>query len=344
MPLRQQQLGVENRRSGGAPDRVVAQRHEAVPQHAVPGDPAHADAHAAPGVAIEPRLRTVGLVAHHNGPCRRAGKVELLGQRGEGVERVAQVPRLRRFREPHPHCRHVPVHHVHPMALRAHREIRWRHAATVQAPENLARLPLDLFLLVRDEGHHVVGDVEGGDPRVSRARERLQRGDDYGLDAEASGANASAIITVEQLGFVTMKPCPERALSSARWSGLTSGTSSGTPSSMRWDDELLITGYPAWANRVSIGPATSAGKPENTRSHARGGSGAWTTRAAAVGGTSPGSRQVHASAYGLPCERSDAASAVTTNWGWRSSSCRKRWPTAPVAPRIPTRIFAMDPP
>src|SRR5439155_4079390 len=94
----------------------------------------------------------------------------------------------------------------------------------------------------------------------------------------------------------SMNPRPERAVSSARWSGFTSGTRSGTPSSMRWDDELLITGYPACAKRVSIEPAMSAGRPENTRSHARGGSGAWTTSAAAVGGTSPGSRQVHASA------------------------------------------------
>src|SRR3977135_2208370 len=87
----------------------------------------------------------------------------------------------------------------------------------------------------------------------------------------------------------------------------------------------------------------SAGKLENTRSHASGGSGAWTTGAVPWGGTPPGSGQVHASTYGLPCERSDAASAVTVNWGWRSSSCKKRWPTAPVAPRIPTRIFSIDP-
>ena len=114
----------------------------------------------------------------------------------------------------------------------------------------------------------------------------------------ARGASASAIITVEQLGFATMNPPPValQASSSASWSGFTSGISRGTASSMRCGDELVTTRYPARANRVSTGPATSDGRLENTTSQSSGGSGAWTTSAAAVGGTSPGSRQVHASA------------------------------------------------
>src|SRR5882762_8502934 len=187
VPLRQQQLGVQDRRSGGAPDRVVAQRDEAVPQHAIAGDPAHADAHAPTGVAVEPRLRAIGLVAHDDGALRGAGEAQLLGQRGERRERLAYLRRLRRAGELHPHRRHVPVHHVHPMALRAHRELPGCDPATVQAAEDLPRLPLDLFLFVRDEGHHVVGDVEGGDPGVSRARERLERRDDDRVEAKAGG-------------------------------------------------------------------------------------------------------------------------------------------------------------
>ena len=48
----------------------------------------------------------------------------------------------------------------------------------------------------------------------------------------ASGANASAIITAEQLGLVTMNPrwVSRHASSRPRWSGLTSGMISGTGS------------------------------------------------------------------------------------------------------------------
>src|SRR2546430_4707319 len=58
----------------------------------------------------------------------------------------------------------------------------------------------------------------------------------------ASGARASASMTVEQLGLVTMKPAPARAFprpsSSARCSAFTSGMSSGTDSSDRKSTRL----------------------------------------------------------------------------------------------------------
>src|SRR3989442_13753259 len=105
----------------------------------------------------------------------------------------------------------------------------------------------------------------------------------------ASGANASAIITVAQFGFATMNPppVPLQASSSARWSGFTSGISSGTASFMRCGDELVTTRYPARANRVSTGPATSDGRLENTTSQSSGGSGAWTTRPRTAAGAAP---------------------------------------------------------
>src|SRR5579864_7270070 len=48
-----------------------------------------------------------------------------------------------------------------------------------------------------------------------------------------------------------------------------------------------------------------------------------------------------ASAYGLPSERSDAASHATSNHGCCSSIWINLCPTTPVAPRIPTgtRLF-----
>src|SRR5260370_23672089 len=112
------------------------------------------------------------------------------------------------------------------------------------------------------------------------------------------GASASAIITVEQLGLVTInpRPVPRDASSSVRCSAFTSGMRSGTASSIRWEDELLITGYPAAANRVSTGPATSAGRLENTTSQSTGGPAACTTTGPAASGMSPGRRQAQAAA------------------------------------------------
>src|SRR3989475_10764705 len=51
--LSYQQFGVEDGCASGAADGIVAQHDEAVPQHAVRGDAAYRDAHAAPGVPVE---------------------------------------------------------------------------------------------------------------------------------------------------------------------------------------------------------------------------------------------------------------------------------------------------
>jgi len=51
------------------------------------------------------------------------------------------------------------------------------------------------------------------------------------------------------------------------------------------------------------------------------------------------SRHLAASPYGLPSERSEAASHTASNQGWCSSIWINRWPTMPVAPRTPTGIL-----
>ena len=135
-------------------------------------------------------------------------------------------------------------------------------------------------------------------------------------------------MTVEQLGLVTMYPHlprpASRPSSSAKCSAFTSGMSSGTDSSRRCAEELLTTANPARAKAVSASPATSAGRLEKTTSQSSGGRGACTTSDRTAVGMSPGRRHVHASAYGRPCDRSEAASAVTTNWGCSSSMAMKR--------------------
>ena len=47
-----------------------------------------------------------------------------------------------------------------------------------------------------------------------------------------------------------------------------------------------------------------------------------------------------ASSYVLPALCAEAASVTTSNHGWFSSNVMKRWPTIPVAPRMPTFIFS----
>src|SRR4051812_26746041 len=57
-------------------------------------------------------------------------------------------------------------------------------------------------------------------------------------------------------------------------------------------------------------------------------------------GISNGSRHGHASPKRLPTERSEAASAATSKYGWSRSMWTSRWPTRPVAPRMPIfRLF-----
>src|SRR5215218_6404891 len=86
-----QQLGVEYRGAGRAADGVVAERDEAVVEHVVGEDAADGDAHAAPGVAVEARLRAVGLVADDDGARGRRVQLQLLRQGGVGGERLAQL-------------------------------------------------------------------------------------------------------------------------------------------------------------------------------------------------------------------------------------------------------------
>ena len=74
---------------------------------------------------------------------------------------------------------------------------------------------------------------------------------------------------VEQFGLVTIWPFQPRARcwpgTSFRWSGLISGTSSGTSRSMRWFREFETTTCPAWAKARSISVATDASMAENSR-------------------------------------------------------------------------------
>ena len=64
-----------------------------------------------------------------------------------------------------------------------------------------------------------------------------------------------------------------------------------------------------------------------------------TVRSATLSGMPPSRRQLVASRYFLPAERSLAPSHVRSNHGWSCRNLMKCWPTMPVAPRIPTSIL-----
>src|SRR5258705_2443749 len=114
--------------------------------------------------------------------------------------------------------------------------------------------------------------------------------------------------TTLQFGLVTMYPPPVRlrcTASASRWSGLTSGISSGTSGSMRWLREFDTTAWPLFASAVSTSPATDESRPENRILDSNFSSQALTTRPAADSGRGVPSRHVHASLYGLPADQSD---------------------------------------
>ena len=142
-------------------------------EHRVPRDAAHGDAHAATRVAVEAGLRAVRLVAHDDRARGGRREPQLLRQRRERREGLAQLRDVGVALQPDAHRGHVAVHDVHAMALGADHERGRLDPAAVQPAEDFARLALDLLFFVRDERHHVVRDVERGDARVARAGDGL---------------------------------------------------------------------------------------------------------------------------------------------------------------------------
>src|SRR5512133_1901735 len=115
---------------------------------------------------------------------------------------------------------------------------------------------------------------------------------------------------------------------------------SGTSFAMRSALEFVITAHPASAKRGSSSAAMEASSAAKITLGAPSGAAAETRMLATREGIGVFNRQRAASAYGLPSERSDAASHVTSNHGWCSSIWINRCPTMPVAPRTPTGILA----
>src|SRR5262245_29971833 len=117
---------------------------------------------------------------------------------------------------------------------------------------------------------------------------------------------------------------------------------SGTSGAIRWFFELETTACPEAASRASASPATLASSAEKRILETNAPSPGPSPRTgidAAFAASGVARRHVAACAYGLPAERSDAASSTSSNQGWFARSDTILWPTAPVAPSTPTGIF-----
>src|SRR5262252_8786869 len=149
-----------------------------------------------------------------------------------------------------------------------------------------------------------------------------------------NGANATTSPIAEQFGLVTIYPpdfLRQHCCSiSARWSGLTSGITSGTSCCIRNADELLTTAHPASANLGSSSRAIPASSAAKITRGAPAGPASETGSLRTGSGIGVFSRQRTASSYFLPSERSEAASHATSNHGCPSNNWIKRCPTTPV--------------
>jgi hypothetical protein len=109
---------------------------------------------------------------------------------------------------------------------------------------------------------------------------------------------------------------------------------------MRKAELLEITAQPAATNFGSNSRAMGASMDEKiirgSSAPAPSGMFGCSTIFAMRAGSGVSSFQWQASAYVLPALRSLAASQVMLNHGWSARSWMNRWPTAPVAPKMPT--------
>ena len=253
-----QQLGDLDRLSRGAPDRVVAQQHEPEVEERAGPHPADRHRHPAAALEVEPGLRAVGRVSTSTGGVGRRG------QAGDARVR-AEVPQHRHApppaspaggSRPRPSScgRRSPATRL-ACALTA--KSRRRDAVGAERAEDLPALPLDLLLFAADVRNHVAEDVERRrrrDSRRPRPPASWRRTASRSPKARCSGASASTSAAVEQFGLARMapgQPRPSRWRStSARWSALASGISSGTSASIRWFRVFVTTNAPAARERL----------------------------------------------------------------------------------------------
>ena len=181
-PLRVHQLGVQNRRAGGAANRIVSQRDELGVHHRALAQAADGDRHAAAEVRIEPRLRPVRFLHHDDRRLRRARQPQLLRLAAKLAHRLGDRVDRGLLLERHRHRDRVAVDHRHAIGVRA--DDRGYGARPPSLPRIFSVSRLHLLFFAADERHDVAENVERRHAGISRARHRLHRRDDHGADVE----------------------------------------------------------------------------------------------------------------------------------------------------------------
>jgi hypothetical protein len=179
---RLEQLGVEERCSGRAANRVVDESDHPDVQNRAATDPAHGHGHASLAIAIETGLRPVSFVENMKRAARGRRKGARLGLAGELLDRLPDRfddIAVRLLPQGKGDGHDVPVDRGHAVRLRRDAERRVDEPAVGPASENAEWLALDLRFFAGNVGNDVVEDGVRGDAGV-----------------------ASPI--VEQFGFVTM--------------------------------------------------------------------------------------------------------------------------------------------
>src|ERR1043165_1051899 len=183
-PFRFQQLRVQQRRPRRAAYRVVDERDHADVKQRARTDAADADGHAALAVAVEARLRAVGLLEDVDRMFRRAREPQLLRDAAEVAQRLLDLVDRRHVVAHRERDRHqMAVDRRHAVRLRGDAHRRVDEALAVPRAEDLARLDLDLLFLAADVRNDVVEDGQRRDAVPAGAGDGLHGGDVQLLDA-----------------------------------------------------------------------------------------------------------------------------------------------------------------
>src|SRR2546428_5295134 len=185
-PLRLEQLGVQDRRTRGAANRVVHQRDHPQIEQRTRTQAADRDAHAMFAIAIEARLRAIISIDIMQRLPRRRWQSQVLRLSTKIVDRFAHLLNIHEIaiakaeRDRH----QMAVDRRNAIDLCRDAERRVDELIIFEAAENLARLRFDLPLFAAaDVRDHVVDDRVGRNAVVAGPGNRLHGRDVNRLDA-----------------------------------------------------------------------------------------------------------------------------------------------------------------
>ena len=211
-------------------------------------------------------------------------------------------------------------------------------------PSSFCGSDLDLVFFAADVRDDVVENVERWHARIACAGERLHRDDADRAQAKRIMQRLECADQVRRravgVGDDVAAP-PSRRLCtgmSAVWSGFTSGISSGTSASMRCADALEQTAKPAAARSASTARlrCPAARRRAAVRRGDRGQLSGHQRHVFDRGGHAATHQPSGCVPIALTDRTVGSGQHADLEPGMGGQSWMNRWPTAPVAPRIPT--------